>query len=211
MKKLISSITVCSLAICVMTSCAAMGEGDKKLLGSWKIDSISNSQGLTGGIKFEDNGKGALFVDSSSILYFEKDGLNVGGTVLAEDYFIKTDKTLSVTVSGQEMLKITKLDDQSGYDGLYSLDGGLLYDGIVQGMAGNNIDTSDITIDFDGTHSEVTFNNFFTYEANGKKLKLSDYSFLENDDKDGYLKYNIKGDTLTLKGKNMTETLTKID
>lgn len=209
MKKLISSIAVCSFAICILTSCGE--KTDDKLLGSWRIDSLSNSQGMTGGIKFEDNGKGSLFVDSSSILYFEDSGLNVGGTVLVEDYFIKTDKTLSINVSGQEMLKITKLDDKAGYDGLYSLDGGLLYDGIVQGMAGNNIDANDITIDFDGTHSEVTFNNLFTYEVSGKKLKLSDYSFLDNADKDGYLKYEIKGDTLTLKGKDRSETLTKVD
>jgi chloramphenicol O-acetyltransferase len=46
-----------------------------------------------GGIIFTDGGKGSVYLDTSSLLHFESEGLNVGGTVLAKDYIKEEGKT----------------------------------------------------------------------------------------------------------------------
>ncbi|WP_294412036.1 hypothetical protein [uncultured Ruminococcus sp.] len=220
MKKVITSVTVCSLAVCALASCGSSAKKSAdKIVGKWAMSDLSNTDQSVdgGGIIFTDGGKGSVYLDTSSLLHFESEGLNVGGTVLAKDYIKEEGKTLTVDVMGQEMIGLTKLESGEGYDGKYSLDSGILYDSIVQGMekqGDSSFDKSnlDITIDFDGSKSEVVFNNLFTYETKGKKLTVSGFSgFLSGGDgKEATAEFKVDGDTLELKDSKSTETLTRV-
>ncbi|MBP5578116.1 MAG: hypothetical protein J6X56_01330 [Ruminococcus sp.] len=219
MKKVITSVTVCSLALCALASCGSSAKGGSDIVGKWAMSDLSNADQSVdgGGIIFTDGGKGSVYLDTSSLLHFESEGLNVGGTVLAKDYIQEDGKTLTVDVMGQKMLGLTKLESGEGYDGKYSLDGGILYDSIVQGMekqGGEGFDKSnlDITIDFDGSKSEVVFNDLFTYSTKGKKLTVSGFSgFLSGGEgSEAPAEFKIDGDTLELKDSKNTETLTRV-
>ena len=227
MKKIISSAAVCSIAMCMLASCGSKDSGDKKektskavdLTGKWAMENKGNETVENGGIILTDDGKGSIYADSSKIMNFTDDGFAVGMgdnmTVLSKDYFKEEGKTLTVDVMGNELLVITKLDDTEGYDGLYSLDGGTLYDGIIQGMSkGDEEDVPenvDITLDFDGTHSEVVFNDLFNYSVKGDKLTLTGYSGLMGlDAKEGTADFKLEGDTLTITSSTNTETLTRV-
>lgn len=217
MKKVITSITVCSLAVCALASCGSSAKSGEKLVGKWAMSDLSNAgEGVEGGgIIFTEDGKGSVYLDTSSLLHFESEGLNVGGTVLAKDYIKESGDTLTVDVMGQEMIGLTKLETKDGYDGKYSLKSGILYDSIVQGMEKQgSIDESNlnITIDFDGSSSEVVFNDLFTYETKGKKLIVSGFSgFLNGGEGDkATAEFKVEGDTLELKDSKSTETLTRV-
>ena len=112
------------------------------------------------------------------------------------------------------MLNMKKLETKDGNDGLYELKGGMLYTSIVDGMKnkGNfEEDKLDITIDFDGAHSEVVFNDIFTYSTKKDKLTVSGFSgFLEGDGDSITADYKIEGDTLTIVDTKSTEKLTRV-
>lgn len=219
MKKTISSIAVCSLALCVLTSCGSEKSEKKEkksadITGKWAIDDFENESIKNGGIILAD-GKGSVYADSSEILHFEEDGFNVSGTVLSKEYYKEDGKKFTLDVMGQEMLIMTKLDDKEGYDGKYSLDGGLLYDGIIQGMSKGDDkelpESIDITLEFDGDHSEFVFNDLFDYSTEGDKLTISGYSALMDISGDGgSADYKIEGDTLTITGTSKTQTFTRV-
>lgn len=217
MKKVITSITVCSLAVCALASCGSSAKSGEKIVGKWAMSDLSNTDQSVdgGGIIFTEGGKGSVYLDTSSLLHFESEGLNVGGTVLAKDYIKESGDTLTVDVMGQEMIGLTKLEKGEGYDGKYSLDSGILYDSIVQGMENQgSFDEADldITIDFDGDKSEVVFNDLFTYTTKGKKLTVSGFSGFLNggDGKEATAEFKVDGDTLELKDSKSTETLTRV-
>ena len=219
MKKVITSITVCSLAVCALASCGSSAKSGEKIVGKWAMSDLSNAgAGVEGGgIIFSDNGKGSVYLDTSSLLHFSDDGLVVSETTLSKDYIKESGDTLTVDVMGQEMIGLTKLESRTGYDGKYSLKSGILYDSIVQGMENQggssfNKDDLDITIDFDGSKSEVVFNDLFTYTTSGKKLTVSGFSgFLDGGDgKEAKAEFKVDGDTLELKDAKSTETLTRV-
>ena len=218
MKKIISSVTVCSLALCALASCGSSAKSGDKLVGKWAMSDLSNTDQSVdgGGIIFTDDGKGSVYLDTSSLLHFESEGLNVGGSVLAKDYIKESGDTLTVDVMGNEMIGLKKLEAKEGYDGKYSLESGILYDSIVQGMekqgnASFDKENLDITIDFDGAKSEVVFNDLFTYTTKGKKLEVSGFAgFLNGDGDKATAEFKVDGDTLELKDSKSTETLTRV-
>ena len=218
MKKIISSVTVCSLALCALASCGSSAKSGDKLVGKWAMSDLSNTDQSVdgGGIIFTDDGKGSVYLDTSSLLHFESEGLNVGGTTLAKDYIKESGDTLTVDVMGNEMIGLKKLEAKEGYDGKYSLESGILYDSIVQGMekqgnASFDKENLNITIDFDGAKSEVVFNDLFTYTTKGKKLEVSGFAgFLNGDGDKATAEFKVDGDTLELKDSKSTETLTRV-
>jgi len=222
MKKIITSVTVCSLALCALASCGSSKSSDKSekaskkadITGKWSIDNLDNESIKNGGIIFAD-GKGSVYADSSQILHFEDDGFNVSGTVLSKEYYKEDGKKFTLDVMDQEMLVMTKLDDTEGYDGKYSLDGGLLYDGIVQGLNKNGDEelpeTIDITLVFDGDYSEVVFNDMFDYETKGNKLTITGYSGMMDFSSDGgTADFKVEGDKLTITSSKRSETFTRV-
>ncbi|MBO7474392.1 MAG: hypothetical protein J6U00_10430 [Ruminococcus sp.] len=222
MKKLITSAAVCSIALCALVSCgdkSSKKNGD--IVGKWSMSGIENSGIEDGGLIFKADGKGSVFEDTSSILHFESEGFNIGGTVISDNYIKEDGDNLVVDIEGKEMLDMTRLEGRDGKDGLYSLKGGMLYTSIVEKMSANGSfdeNNLDITIDFDGAHSEVIFNNIFTYTTKKDKLTISGFSGFLKEDSDSAAAnggsitadYKISGNTLSIIDSKGTETLTRV-
>ena len=69
----------------------------------------------------------------------------------------------------------------------------------------------DITLNFEGSHSELIFNNIFTYTIDDKKLNISGSSAIFNSDGSALSgDYTINGDTLTITDSKKTDTLTRV-
>lgn len=214
MKKLITSVAVCSLAVCSLASCGAKEKASTEIIGKWSMSGVDNLGVDSGGIIFSKDGKGSIYEDTSSLLHFTSDGIKFNDTVLSKDYIKKSGKTLTISALDQDILVITELEGGDGYDGKYSLDGGIMYESIVEGMKAQGEVKStdlDITINFDGERSEVVFNDIFDYEVKGSKLTVSGFSgFIAGEGDEASAKVTIDGDTLSLKDSKKTETLTKV-
>lgn len=229
MKKLVSSLLACTVVACSLFSCGSSSSDEKNestkkeskkesaadvLLGKWQMDGIEATGVDGGGIIFAEGGKGGIYEDTSSMLHFVEDGLNVGGTTISTQFFKEDGDNLVIDVSGQEMLNMTKIEAKDGYDGKYSLTGGILYDSIVSGLETRGLDENkklDISITFDGTNSEVVFNDLFSYKVDGSKLVVSGFSgFLDSDKEEVEAEFTVDNDKLTLKDDGKDTVLTKV-
>lgn len=230
MKKLVSSLLACTVVACSLFSCGSSSSDDKNestkktpkkeksaadvLLGKWQMDGIESTGVDGGGILFAEGGKGGIYEDTSSLLHFVEDGLNVGGTTISTQFFTEEGDNLTIDVSGQKMLDMTKIEAKDGYDGKYSLTGGILYDSIVSGLADRGLDENkklDINISFDGENSEVVFNDLFSYKVDGSKLVVSGFAgFLDSDAEEVKADFTVEGDKLTLKDGDKDTVLTKV-
>jgi len=223
MKKIISSIAVCSLAICALASCGSeKSEKSAKsadIAGKWSIDSLENESIEQGGIIFND-GNGSAYTDSSKMFHFNDEGLVIGSDddtatrTISKDLFKEEGKTLTIDLSGMELLIMNKLDETEGYNGTYSLDGGILYEQLsaqISGSEENTAEAVDITLIFNGDKSEMIFNDLFDYETKDGQLTLSGNSDVMGLSTDGNsAEYKIEGDKLTIITKNGTETFTRV-
>ena len=223
MKKIISSIAVCSLAICALASCgsekSAKSAKSGDIAGKWSIDSLENESIEQGGIIFND-GKGSAYTDSSKMFHFNDEGLVIGSDddtatrTISKDLFKEEGKTLTIDLSGMELLIMNKLDETEGYNGTYSLDGGILYEQLsaqISGSEENTAEAVDITLIFNGDKSEMIFNDLFDYETKDGQLTLSGNSDVMGLSTDGNsAEYKIEGDKLTIITKNGTETFTRV-
>ncbi|WP_295070665.1 hypothetical protein [Ruminococcus sp.] len=223
MKKIISSIAVCSLAICALASCgsekSAKSAKSADIAGKWSIDSLENESIEQGGIIFND-GKGSAYTDSSKMFHFNDEGLVIGSDddtatrTISKDLFKEEGKTLTIDLSGMELLIMNKLDETEGYNGTYSLDGGILYEQLsaqISGSEENTAEAVDITLIFNGDKSEMIFNDLFDYETKDGHLTLSGNSDVMGLSTDGNsAEYKIEGDKLTIITKNGTETFTRV-
>ena len=229
MKKLVSSLLACTVVACSLFSCGSSSSDDKNestsktpkkvseadvLLGKWQMDGIETTGVDGGGLIFAEGGKGGIYEDTSSMLHFVEDGLNVGGTTISTQFFTEDGDNLTIDVSGQKMLDMTKIEAKDGYDGKYSLTGGILYDSIVSGLADRGLDENkklDISISFDGENSEVVFNDLFSYKVDGSKLVVSGFAgFLESDKDEVEAEFTVENDKLTLKDGDKDTVLTKV-
>lgn len=230
MKKLVSSLLACTVVACSLFSCGSSSGSDDKnekkaskkeptaadlIVGKWKMDGL-DAQGIdSGGLMFTADGKGGIYEDTSSLLHFVDDGLNVGGTNISKEFFTEEGDKLTIDVSGQKMLVMTKIEAKDGYDGKYELNGGILFDSIKQGLEGKGLDENkelDININFDGENSEVVFNDLFTYTVDGSKLTVSGFSgFLDSDKDEVSADFTIEGDTLTIKDSEKETVLTRAE
>jgi hypothetical protein len=226
MKKLVSSLIACTVVACSFFSCSSPIKNDdskknsKKepssadlIIGKWKLDDV-NAEGIdSGGLLFSENGKGSIYENTSSLLHFADDGLNVGGTVLSTEYFNEEGDKLTIDVMGQQMLVMTKVEAKDGYDGKYSLDGGILYDSIVSGLEQKGFTEKqniDISIDFDGDNSEVVFNDLFDYSIDGSKITIKGFSgFLNTDEDEVSAEFTVDEEKLTIKDSSKDTVLTR--
>lgn len=230
MKKLVSSLLACTVVACSLFSCGSSSGSDDKnekkaskkeptaadlIVGKWKMNDL-NTQGIdSGGLMFTADGKGGIYEDTSSMLHFVEDGLNVGGTNISKDYFTEEGDKLTIDVQGQKMLVMTKLEAKDGYDGKYALNGGILFDSIKQGLTGRGLDENkelNINVNFEGEKSEVVFNDLFTYTVDGSKLTVAGFAgFLESDKDEVSADFTIEGDTLTIKDSDKETVLTRVE
>lgn len=207
MKKIVPLIAASALIICTLPSCSA-GES---IVGRWEMSDFTDSEISVGGLEFKKDGKGSMYMDTSSILHADGKKIQVGESdqsfVFEEDYIDYDKKNLKIEISGQDMLTLERNDDKGSddnYDGEYQLKSGVLYDTIVGGIAKDAGKEADINvyITFDGSRSEVTFVDIFDYTAKKGKLEISGYaSFIGGEEADGKpvsADYSIKGDTLTV-------------
>jgi len=227
MKKLVSSLIACTVVACSFFSCSnpVKKDDDSKkssknepnaaelIIGKWKLDDV-NAEGIdSGGLLFSEGGKGSIYENTSSMLHFADDGLNVGGTVLSTEYFKEDGDNLTIDVMGQEMLVMTKIEAKDGYDGKYSLNGGILYDSIVSGLEQKGFTEKqkiNISIDFDGDNSEVVFNDLFDYSIDGSKITIKGFSGLLNSDKDEVsAEFTVDEEKLTIKDSSKDTVLTR--
>lgn len=217
MKKIVTSIAVCSLAVCAFVSCGSKSEGKNKaasIVGKWALSGVDNQEVESAGLIFHENGNGSMYEDSSSMFHFEDEGFSVGGSVISNDYVKEEGDTVTVDVMGEKILVMKKLGNNEGYYGEYTLEGGKLYDNFAESMkeeAEKNGKPLDITLNFEGSHSELIFNNIFTYTIDDKKLNISGSSAIFNSDGSALSgDYTIKGDTLTITDSKKTDTLTRV-
>ncbi|EWM52653.1 LptM family lipoprotein [Ruminococcus flavefaciens] len=211
MKKLISSVVVCSLAVCALASCGSKGD---ELVGKWSMKNLTANGIDDGGIIFTADGKGAIYEDTSSVFYFEDNGINFNGTTVSSEYITDSNDVVSVNIQGQELLTMKRMESKGTYYGTYTLTGGVLYDSIVKGMesrSNKKADDLNVTIDFSENHSEVLFNDLFTYKVKGSTIEVSGFSGLfSSKSEKASAKFKIDGDTLTIKDSNSEETLTRV-
>ena len=222
MKKLISYVMICVIALCSFAACGSKSkkkgietENTASIVGKWAMNGFENSGVDGGGLIFGDNGKGGVFEDTSSIICFEGENVNIGGAVLAKDYISETDGVIKVEAEGRNFLDIKRVKSTgSGYDGTYTLQGGLLYDTIaktIQEQSTSGMDAFDVTLNIAGETSQVVFNDVFTYDIKGDDISISGFSgLLSTDGSEATAKYTIDGDTLTLTDSKSTETLQRV-
>ena len=218
MKRIVPLIAASALIICTLPSCSAGGS----IVGKWEMEDIDNSEIKVGGLEFKENGKGSMYMDTSSILHADGKKLQVGdaskGFVFDEEYIDYDKNSLKINISGQDMLTLERASgsgSDDNYDGEYTLKSGVLYDTIVNGIksdAGDGNDTDiNVLITFTGDKSEVTFVDIFDYSVNKGKLELSGYASFIGENASGEAvsaDYSIKGDTLSITSdKGETETL----
>ena len=154
------------------------------------------------------------------MFHFNDEGLVIGSDddtatrTISKDLFKEEGKTLTIDLSGMELLIMNKLDETEGYNGTYSLDGGILYEQLsaqISGSEENTAEAVDITLIFNGDKSEMIFNDLFDYETKDGQLTLSGNSDVMGLSTDGNsAEYKIEGDKLTIITKNGTETFTRV-
>lgn len=230
MKKIISALIACSLALCTLASCGSSknssnsGSGSSKaakksdssseLIGQWALSGVGGNGVDGGGLVFETDGKGSIYQDTSTRLHFEEDGLNLGGNLIPNDNIKREGNTVTIGTDKQTIIKMTKLTDTAGNDGTYSLDSGSLLDVFVAGIKekGNLGDKNiAISIGFSGDNSELIFRDLFSYKTEGNKLTLSGFTGLSSSEGDEIeAEFSIDGDTLVIKAGDAKETLTRV-
>lgn len=227
MKKLISSIIACSLALCTLASCgsgknsssgsskaAKKADSSSQLIGTWALSGVGGNGVDSGGLIFNNDGKGSIYQETYTTFHFQDDGLVLGSNLIPNDNIKKEGNTVTVGTDTQTILKMTKLTDTAGNDGTYSLDEGSLFDTISSGikekgdLGDKNID---ISIRFNGQSTEIIFQDLFIYKTDKDSLTLSGFTGLSSSGGDKVeAEYSIDGDTLVIKEGNASETLTRV-
>ena len=74
MKRTASLVMASALIICTFGSCSSKNS----IIGKWEMQDLSDTEVKVGGLEFKDNGKGSMFMDTTSILHAEDKGIVVG-------------------------------------------------------------------------------------------------------------------------------------
>lgn len=180
------------------------------IIGAWYYDDAY-------GFRFDENGKGGVFVDATDMLHFTSDGKFFISEMTLEPETINFDGTnLSITMQGNEILSMTRNDGNNpdSFDGTYTFKSGAFYEGMASSMGGSfGIEPENAVVYaiVDGEKMYVEFAEIFTYTAdNGiavfeglESLGIPDGSAME---------YEFSGDNLIIDNRDGTEDiLVKID
>jgi hypothetical protein len=219
MKKTVSLLAASAIFICSLTSCA----NSKTIVGKWEMKDQIDTDIQVGGLEFKDNGKGSMYMDTTSILHADGKKIQVGagdqGFVFDEQYITYDKKKLEINISDQDMLTLERVSGEGSdesYDGEYKLLSGILYDTIVSGLTNDPEKDKDVNvlISLDGNTSEVTFVDIFDYKTSKGRLELSGYASFIGESSDGKpvsADYEINGDVLKVKSDSgETEELVRI-
>jgi hypothetical protein len=177
------------------------GEVDKELLGKW----TTKEGGFDGWYEYKEDGKGSVYLDSSSIIHFEGDKIYFQTTELGPDKYTFEDGKFSLNVNGRDILTMEKIEGGNDtFDGKYNVTSGLLYDQYDKTY--KNTDDYSFTFEADGKNSILGLNNCFTYSADGEKIYIGEGSSLFNNKE---FDYTIDGKKLTLKAGIAQQILTR--
>ena len=180
-----------------------------QLIGAWLSD-----DGY--GFRFEEGGTLAVVVDATSSLYFADGTLYLQGNDIGKENVSFDGQTLSVTVSGADMLTMKKEEKSSedALDGVYDILSGAFYDGMASSFLekSGSDDFSAYGV-INGKSFYVEFPGMVSYTADESKITLKGTVVETLGLEDGAdIKYAINGDSLILIDTNGTDiNFTKTD
>ncbi|NLT08366.1 MAG: hypothetical protein GXY08_02555 [Ruminococcus sp.] len=194
--------------------------GDIK--GMW--GGFSSDNGADVLLAFEDGGKGALYFDMSSVMYFKSDrSLWMDGITLGKNSVSYDGKTITVKMDAdslgvdpskldeldedtaamftQPILILTRTDsaDSSTLDGEYKFDGGIFSDQLTQSMMEDSegVDKDSLRAIIKGEKMLMKFADIVTYTTSGTKLTVSsDNPIFKQEFNESSVDYTVDGDTL---------------
>lgn len=224
MKKLVSFLAVCTVAVTALASCgSSSSEKDEKkekkektpaIVGKWEMAEMAETGVDAGGVIFKEDGKGSMYVEISSMLYIQENGsVNLSGMEIEAENYTFDGETFSLSYSGMDLLEMKKAEksDESDLNGTYSLEGGLLTDSLKEQFASNEGEDVSIEIELDGQKTELLINDIMTYTYTDDKLTLDGYGkFTGQGEESSEYDYTLDGDSLTLKNDEETLNLTRV-
>ncbi|PWJ13624.1 hypothetical protein [Ruminococcus flavefaciens] len=219
MKKLITSIIACSLAVFSLASCGKSSDTKKKektadITGKWAFSESPNEDVSSVGLIFSDKGKGSVYEETTSIFSFTEDSMVLYGYAVDKEYITEENDVVTVTLNNSDVIVMKRTKSGgSGFDGTYDLTGGSLYDSLENSVSSES-ESADITVELKGDKSFVVFNDMFTYKTEGSELVISGCSPLiipsaDEDSDEITAEFKLDGDTLTIIDDKNSNVLTR--
>ncbi len=243
MKKLLSLFAASAMIVCMVSSCSAADntkddnnsksveeEKDytKALVGKWEMPSLVDAGMDSGGLEFEADGTGSIYMDTSSIIHAEGKSICIGSGdekfAFTEDMVQFDGNTLKIDLENNDILTMEKIEeddsenaeesaedgtteaetaDIESFDGEYKFVSGSIYDVIVEGLMKDSTEFKkedlNVIIGFSGEKSEITYDDIFTYSADKDNITIMGWaSFIGNATDGEDLKAKYKIDGTTL-------------
>lgn len=219
MKKLITSIIACSLAVFTLASCGKSSDTKKKektadITGKWAFSESPNEDVSSVGLIFSDKGKGSVYEETTPIFSFTEDSMVLYGYAVDKEYITEENDVVTVTLNNSDVIVMKRIKSGgSGFDGTYDLTGGSLYDSLENSVSSES-ESADITVELKGDKSFVVFNDMFTYKTEGSELVISGCSPLiipsaDEDSDEITAEFKLDGDTLTIIDDKNSNVLTR--
>lgn len=219
MKKLITSIIACSLAVFSLASCGKSSDTKKKektadITGKWAFSESPNEDVSSVGLIFSDKGKGSVYEETTPIFSFTEDSMVLYGYAVDKEYITEKNDVVTVTLNNSDVIVMKRIKSGgSGFDGTYDLTGGSLYDSLENSVSSES-ESADITVELKGDKSFVVFNDMFTYKTEGSELVISGCSPLiipsaDEDSDEITAEFKLDGDTLTIIDDKNSNVLTR--
>ena len=219
MKKLITSIIACSLAVFSLASCGKSSDTKKKektadITGKWAFSESPNEDVSSVGLIFSDKGKGSVYEETTPIFSFTEDSMVLYGYAVDKEYITEENDVVTVTLNNSDVIVMKRIKSGgSGFDGTYDLTGGSLYDSLENSVSSES-ESADITVELKDDKSFVVFNDMFTYKTEGSELVISGCSPLiipsaDEDSDEITAEFKVDGDTLTIIDDKNSNVLTR--
>ena len=219
MKKLITSIIACSLAVFSLASCGKSSDTKKKektadITGKWAFSESPNDDVSSVGLIFSDKGKGSVYEETTPVFSFTEDSMVLYGYAVDKEYITEENDVVTVTLNNSDVIVMKRIKSGgSGFDGTYDLTGGSLYDSLENSVSSES-ESADITVELKGDKSFVVFNDMFTYKTEGSELVISGCSPLiipsaDEDSDEITAEFKLDGDTLTIIDDKNSNVLTR--
>ena len=219
MKKLITSIIACSLAVFSLASCGKSSDTKKKektadITGKWAFSESPNEDVSSVGLIFSDKGKGSVYEETTPIFSFTEDSMVLYGYAVDKEYITEENDVVTVTLNNSDVIVMKRIKSGgSGFDGTYDLTGGSLYDSLENSVSSES-ESADITVELKDDKSFVVFNDMFTYKTEGSELVISGCSPLiipsaYEDSDEITAEFKVDGDTLTIIDDKNSNVLTR--
>ena len=220
MKKLITSIIACSLAVFSLASCGKSSDTKKKektadITGKWAFSESPNEDVSSVRLIFSDKGKGSVYEETTPIFSFTEDSMVLYGYAVDKEYISEENDVVKVTLNNSDVIVMKRTKSGgSGFDGTYDLTGGSLYDSLENSFSSES-EKADITVELKGDKSFVVFNDMFTYKTEGSDLVISGCSPLiipsaDEDSDEITAEFKLDGDTLTIIDDKNSNVLTRV-